>query len=131
MNEYQIINEDDTEKKNNNFLILNSIIILSLFCLIALIVLIPIIIIIVSLSSQHESSLIIINAKIWKDNKVQNRSRGIAVLGNKIVEIDNSEYIYNKYFKNSTKVIDCKNKYLVLPGFVDNHVHLLGGNFII
>lgn len=67
--------------------------------------------------------LLFYNAKIYNLKKLQ----GILVENEKIKEINDSDFLVNKY--NYIKKIDLKGK-TVVPGFNDSHLHLLNYSFI-
>lgn len=55
------------------------------------------------------------------ENREVIRDGAVAIEGNRIVDVGKSEEIEDKY--SIDKEIDCEDK-LVLPGFIDSHVHL-------
>lgn len=68
-----------------------------------------------------------INGKIYTVNDNQPLAEAVVVEGNKIIFVGSSSDA-KKLIDNSTEVIDLKGK-LMLPGFIDNHVHFVSGGF--
>ena len=73
------------------------------------------------------ADLIIINSKIWTADPAQPFAEAMAVEGDKIVAVGSTKEIL-KYKKDETKVLD-KPGELILPGFIDSHLHFLDGGF--
>jgi predicted amidohydrolase YtcJ len=69
---------------------------------------------------------VIIHAKIYTVNPRQPWAEAVAIRGGKIVAVG-SEKDIAAYQGASTAVIDAK-QHMLLPGFIDNHVHFLGGS---
>lgn len=67
---------------------------------------------------------IILNGKIWTGNVNQPWAEAIAINNDRIVGVGSSAAISAKHLTAS--VIDVEGK-LVLPGFIDNHVHFMDG----
>jgi len=77
-------------------------------------------------SESPLADLIVINGSILADASVMTRFEALAVKGDTILAIGTRREI-EKYQDKNTRVIDAGGK-LVLPGFIDSHVHfLLGG----
>ncbi len=68
-----------------------------------------------------------INGKVYTVNENQPLAQAVVVDGNKIVFVGSDEDAKN-LIDPSTEVIDLKGK-LMLPGFIDNHVHFITGGF--
>ncbi len=68
-----------------------------------------------------------INGKIYTVNEKQPLAEAVITNGNKIIFVG-SNIEAKKLIDKSTKVIDLKGK-LMLPGFIDNHVHFINGGF--
>lgn len=66
---------------------------------------------------------IIINAKVWTGNQAQPWATTIVIDDSTILAVGDDTLIHQY---DSTEVIDVQGK-LVLPGFIDNHVHFMDG----
>jgi predicted amidohydrolase YtcJ len=75
--------------------------------------------------SRTPADTVLIHAEIYTVNKEEPRAQAIAIREGKIVAVGSDEEIA-AYQGASTKIIDAK-KHMVLPGFVDAHVHILAG----
>jgi predicted amidohydrolase YtcJ len=69
---------------------------------------------------------ILINGKVYTVNNKQEWAHAVAMRGEKILAVGNDSDI-EKLRGPSTKIIDAEGK-LVLPGFVDCHIHFLEGS---
>ncbi|HEX9252415.1 MAG TPA: amidohydrolase, partial [Ignavibacteriaceae bacterium] len=81
---------------------------------------------ITSISAQTMKTAFI-NGKVYTVNEKQPLAQSVIVEGNKILFVGSDEDA-KKLFDASTKIIDLKGK-LMLPGFIDNHVHFITGGF--
>lgn len=71
-----------------------------------------------------------INGKIYTVNEKQPLAESVIVEGNKITFVG-SDADAKKLIDASTKVVDLNGK-LMLPGFIDNHVHFIsGGSYLL
>jgi predicted amidohydrolase YtcJ len=78
-----------------------------------------------NLKSQNQTAdLIVINAVVRTLDDRLPRAQSIAVSGNKIIFVGKDSET-KKFTGAKTKIIDAKGK-LVIPGFNDAHVHILG-----
>ncbi len=68
-----------------------------------------------------------INGKIYTVNENQPLAQSVIVEGNKIIFVGSNDDA-KKIIDSATDVIDLKGK-LMLPGFIDNHVHFITGGF--
>lgn len=68
-----------------------------------------------------------INGKIYTVNEKQPLAQSVIVEGNKILFVG-SDIEVKQFIDSNTKVIDLYGK-LMLPGFIDNHVHFISGGF--
>lgn len=68
-----------------------------------------------------------INGKIYTVNPKQPLAEAVLIEGNKIIFVGSNEEA-RKLLDKSTEVIDLKGK-LMLPGFIDDHVHFTSGGF--
>ena len=63
------------------------------------------------------------NGKVWTVDKRNPLAEAVAVTGNEITAVGSNEEI-KKLISLETKLIDLKGR-LMLPGFIDNHVHFV------
>ncbi len=68
-----------------------------------------------------------INGKIYTVNDNQPLAESVIIENNKIIFVGSNKDA-NKIIDDQTSVIDLKGK-LMLPGFIDNHVHFITGGF--
>src|SRR5690348_10866711 len=82
-------------------------------------------------SSGHTAmphiSLAVVNARAWTGDTSRPWADAIAVSGDRIVAVGASAQI-RKMADSATRIIDAKGAMLV-PGFIDSHVHFLDGGF--
>mgnify|MGYP003627895950 FL=1 len=71
------------------------------------------------------TDLIITNAKIWTGNEQQVIAESMAIIGDSILAVGSNEDIL-KLKGNETEIIDLKGGFIT-PGFIDTHVHIIGG----
>lgn len=72
----------------------------------------------------NDIDLALLNGKVITVDAKETISEAIAIKGNTILKVGTTEEIKN-LTREDTKVIDVKGK-LILPGFIDSHVHLGG-----
>jgi len=72
-----------------------------------------------------KASLVIKNGQIYTVDKLKPWVQALAVNGDKIIYVGANKGV-EKYLDSDTKVIDAKNR-LVLPGFIDSHIHAVFG----
>lgn len=77
------------------------------------------------LRKPQTASLIIHNATIWTGNDKQPYAHAMAIAGDTILAIGDSISVF-AYKGDDTEVLDVQ-KGFITPGFIDSHVHLLGG----
>lgn len=70
--------------------------------------------------------LAIVNARIWTGDPSRPWAEALAVRGAELAAVGTSEEV--RRFANGAEVIDAGGR-LVLPGFIDAHVHFLEGGF--
>ena len=75
-------------------------------------------------SQNQTADLIVTNAVVRTMDDKLPQAQSIAVSGNKIIFVGKDSET-KRYVKADTKIIDAKGK-LVIPGFNDAHVHILG-----
>ncbi|MBX2943449.1 MAG: amidohydrolase [Cyclobacteriaceae bacterium] len=88
-------------------------------------ILLALVAVISSCSTEPPADLIVTNAKIYTVDEANPMVEAIAVRDGKIVGLGTSSEI-EKLKGDKTKVIDAAGK-LVLPGFVDSHIHAFWG----
>jgi predicted amidohydrolase YtcJ len=69
---------------------------------------------------------ILINGKVYTENATQSWGQAVAIRGEKIIAVGDDATI-EKLHGPATRVIDAGGK-LVLPGFVDCHIHFMEGS---
>ena len=78
---------------------------------------------------QARVDLILVHGKIWTENPRQPEADAVAIQGNRIVEVGDSDAIL-KLAGPNTRVMDLR-EHRVVPGFNDAHVHFyMGGDGI-
>jgi hypothetical protein len=70
---------------------------------------------------------IYMNAKIWTGDSANPEVKAIAIRDSVILYVGND---YQEYAGSETKLIDLQGKMMV-PGFIDNHVHFLDGGYFL
>ena len=79
-------------------------------------------------SSVHSGpGMILVNGKIWTGDPAQRFVESVAISGERILDTGSTKAM-RKLAGPRTRVIDLKGK-LVVPGFIDNHVHFVEGGF--
>ncbi len=76
---------------------------------------------------ENQSKIVILNAAIWTANENNPFAEAIAITGKKITAVGTNAEI-KKFIDDKTQVIDAKGK-MIVPGFIDSHLHLLEGGF--
>jgi len=76
--------------------------------------------------AREPADLVILNAKVVTMDKTNPRADAIAMVGEWIVYVGGQQGIQPYIRQGKTKVIDARRR-LVVPGFNDAHVHVLGG----
>src|SRR5438874_1729369 len=75
---------------------------------------------------SNAADTVILNARIYTVNPQQTWAEALAISGEKIIAVGSTNEI-QKYRNASTKIIDAQG-HLVLPGFVDCHIHFMDGS---
>jgi predicted amidohydrolase YtcJ len=70
---------------------------------------------------------IYLNAKIWTGDEANPKAEAIAIKDSVILYVGSD---YQPYAGSQTKLIDLQGKMMV-PGFIDNHVHFLDGGYFL
>ena len=79
--------------------------------------------------SPPQVTLAIVNARVWTANPRQPWATGIAVSGDRVLSVGSSAEIAKLARANaSARVIDARGG-MVVPGFIDSHVHFVDGGF--
>jgi predicted amidohydrolase YtcJ len=71
-------------------------------------------------------SLLVVNAKIWTGDPSQPWAEALAIEGEQIALVGSNDTIRRN--AGNARIIDAGGK-LVLPGFIDTHVHFIDGGF--
>lgn len=71
------------------------------------------------------ADLIVVHGRVYTQNPNQSWAEALAVRADKIVAVGSS-YDIEKFRGEKTKVIDAANR-LIMPGFVDCHIHFMEG----
>ncbi len=79
------------------------------------------------ISNKIEADFIITNARIWTANEKQPYAEAMAFYKDKIVAVGKSDEV-EKLLIADGKKIDADGK-LILPGFIDSHVHFIIGGY--
>jgi hypothetical protein len=77
------------------------------------------------LAAQTETQpadLVLLNARVWTGEKEMPWAEAVAVRGNRIAYVGETQRARRYIGKGRTRVLNLRGK-LVLPGFIDNHVH--------
>jgi len=74
-----------------------------------------------------EADLILTNAKVWTVDETRPSAEAVAVWDGKILAVGSVQEI-ERLSGARTRVIDLQGQ-LVLPGFIDSHVHFVSGGF--
>jgi len=75
--------------------------------------------------AQQAADTVVLHGKIYTENSAHPWAEAVAIRNGQIEAVGSSAEI-EKYQGASTRVIDATG-HLVLPGFVDSHVHFIGG----
>ncbi|TAL46699.1 MAG: amidohydrolase [Chitinophagaceae bacterium] len=78
-----------------------------------------------SCRQKETADKIFFNSKIWTGDSSQPWAEAIAIKGNKIIYIGKD---FQQFKGSNTETVDLNGKLLV-PGFIDNHTHFLGGGY--
>jgi predicted amidohydrolase YtcJ len=78
-----------------------------------------------SKSQNTPAEILLVNGKIYTLNKSEPWVQAIAIRDGKIIAVGSDKFIA-PYKGPSTKIIDAKGN-MVLPGFVESHVHIMAG----
>ncbi len=87
-----------------------------------------IILVVLSACSTHPKADKIVIGKIWTGNPQQQWAEGMAIVGDSIVEVGSAADI-EKWMGEETEKITTAEGNLIVPGFIDCHVHFVEGGF--
>ena len=73
------------------------------------------------------ADLIVTDATIWTGNPDQPLAQALAISGDTILGVGSNEDVLK--FKGETTKVENANGKFITPGFIDAHVHFLGGGF--
>src|SRR2546423_15575183 len=77
------------------------------------------------MSQSHAPTIAVINGVVWTGAPNQPRAEAVALSGDRIVAVGSTSEILARTSRQ-TRIIDAKGG-MVLPGFIDSHVHFLAG----
>ena len=78
-------------------------------------------------STHPTASLVITNARIWTGNVAEPWAEAMAVNADTVVFVGD-EASCKKFISDSTEIVDAGAQ-LIVPGFIDSHVHFLDGGY--
>jgi predicted amidohydrolase YtcJ len=78
-----------------------------------------------SMTSREPVSIAIINAAVWTADSTRPWAEAVAISGDRITAVGTSNDV-RRLVGPATRVIDGKGR-MVVPGFIDSHVHFLAG----
>jgi len=79
-----------------------------------------------SQSAQKETTVLIVNGKVWTANPAQPEAQAIAIRGDRIARVGDAEPLRKEF--PDADVIDAAGGFIT-PGFIDTHVHFIDGGF--
>ena len=74
---------------------------------------------------DDKADIVVKNAKVWTGNPAQSEAEAIAIKGDRLIFVGNTEGV-QAFIGDKTQVIDAKGMMLT-PGFIDCHVHINEG----
>src|SRR5215831_6474389 len=77
-------------------------------------------------ASSEPESIAIVNARIWTADDRRRWADALLTKGDRIAVVGSSAEVMKR--ASSARVIDAAGK-LVVPGFIDSHIHFLAGGF--
>ncbi|MFC1555906.1 amidohydrolase [candidate division KSB1 bacterium] len=72
--------------------------------------------------SQQSADIVLKNAEVFTMEKSQPWASAIAISGNKIIAVTETDEEIDKFIGSATKVLDMNGRFVV-PGFIDGHTH--------
>ncbi len=73
------------------------------------------------------ANLILVNGRIWRGDQSNSFAQAVAIEGNRIIAVGTNDEVLSKTPRDAQR-IDLNGR-LVIPGFIDNHVHFIDGGF--
>ena len=73
------------------------------------------------------TTLAIVNARVWTGDEARPWADAVAVTGSRISAVGSSAAI-RKLASDATRIVDAQGG-MVVPGFIDSHVHFMSGGF--
>ena len=89
---------------------------------------IVVLLLVVSACTQHPTADKIVLGKIWTGNSDQQWAEGMAIIGDSIVDVGSAVDI-EKWMGTETEKITTAEGNVIIPGFIDCHVHFVEGGF--
>jgi predicted amidohydrolase YtcJ len=68
------------------------------------------------------ADLVLLNARVWTAEESQPWAEAVAVRGNRIVAVGKNADVRKLIAQSRTRILDLRGR-MVVPGFIDNHVH--------
>jgi predicted amidohydrolase YtcJ len=93
--------------------------------IVSAVIVVPLLLMPAGASAQNQASLILVHGKIWTENSQQPEAEAVAIMGNRIIAVGDSDTILRLSGPN-TKVVELNGR-RVVPGFNDAHVHFYMG----
>ncbi|MFL5527211.1 MAG: amidohydrolase family protein, partial [Gemmatimonadaceae bacterium] len=72
------------------------------------------------------SSIAIINGRVWTGDPSRPWAEAVSIVGDRIVVVGSNSDIRSRKLAADSRVIDAHGG-MVVPGFIDSHVHFLSG----
>src|ERR1043165_624980 len=76
-------------------------------------------------TNENPVAIAIVNGVVWTADSTKPWAEAVAISGDQIVGVGSSSEI-RRLASASTRIIDAKGR-MVVPGFIDSHVHFLAG----
>jgi len=70
----------------------------------------------------HPAELVLMNARVWTVEEAQPEATAVAIRGQRIIKVGSYGDMRSVIREGYTRILNLEGK-LVLPGFIDNHVH--------
>jgi predicted amidohydrolase YtcJ len=76
-------------------------------------------------AAAQTASVLVLNARIWTGNPRQPWAEALAVSGDRFADVGSNREV-GQLAGRGTRIIDARGA-MVAPGFIDSHIHFLGG----